>query len=260
MARTATLLRRSAALALTAVAIGATAAQAASTATVSSPVKIRAHVEVDIASASCTNKGSSVEISGTIATLGTGVKLTFRNNVIGTHEAVVVGQLSVPVTPASGTVTLPKSPASGGVGGNPWISFELKSNGVALMDPIVVGRCVQGSKGHVSKDVDLPASLASVLTAIDCSNKGSSLTLDSSHVDGGLTGRILFDNNINKVVHEAEAAAKADVVLTMPRTVKKGGTVNAAGGNPLVYANFVNSNSENISPEVFLGRCNKLGA
>ena len=190
---------------------------------------------------------------------GEHVRVTFKNNVKGTHTVQVVDQLDVEVTPFDEDFEFPKQPVRGGVGGNPWIAVQFESGGTALTSPIVVGRCVQGTSSHVARDIQLPAEMAMMLTALDCSNKGSSLSLDLSSDDAGLDAVLLFDNNRNKVVHRDEADADVSVSLAGQRTIRKGGGADGAGGNPLVYAQFVDGTGGALGDEMFLGRCNKLG-
>lgn len=248
-----------AAVAAVTVSTGASTADA-TPAAAGEAVRISARVEVEVLDRSCDNTGSTVEISGSMTLAGQGVRLTFRNNVKGTHTAQIVDQLQIAVTPFDEQLEFPKQPAFGGVGGNPWISVQLQSAGQALTPPIVLGRCVQGAVSHVGRDVMLPAEMAMLLTALDCSNKGSSLTLDMSSADAGIDALLLFDNNRNKVVHRRQAAAEALVTLSGERTIRKGGGVNAAGGNPLVSAQFVDGSGDPLSDEMFLGRCNRLGS
>lgn len=242
-----------------AVAVGVGTADATPS-SVTESVRVPARVEIDLVDSTCDNTGSTIEISGSMTLLGEDVRITFRNNVKGTHTVQVVDQLDVEVTPFDETLEFPKQPVLGGVGGNPWIAVQLQSGGTDLTSPIVVGRCVQGTHSHVGRDVLLPADMAMLLTALDCSNKGSTLSLDLSSEDAGLDARLLFDNNRNKVVHEYEAAGDVTVSLTGQRTIRKGGGADGAGGNPLVYAQFVDGEGHSLSDEVFLGRCNKLGA
>ncbi|MFZ9629679.1 MAG: hypothetical protein ACO3C1_10055, partial [Ilumatobacteraceae bacterium] len=242
-----------------AVVAGVDSAEATPSA-VSQAVRVPARVEIDMVDSTCDNTGSTIDISGSMTLFGESVRVIFKNNVKGTHTVQVVDQLDVEVTPFDEDLSFPKQPVRGGVGGNPWIAVQLESGGASLTPPIVVGRCVQGTSSHIGKDILLPADMAMLLTALDCSNKGSSLALDLSSEDAGLDAVLLFDNNRNKVVHRYEAAADVTVSLTGERTIRKGGGASGAGGNPLVYAQFVDGTGQALSSEMFLGRCNKLGA
>lgn len=220
------------------------------------PVRVRATVDHDV----CDNTGASITIGGTLEYGGLGVRMRFSNNMKGTRTATADEELNIEVTPAGGSVTVPKQPSRGGVGGNPWISFTLRTDdGDDLTEAIVLGRCVQGARSVIDRWVDIPAEMVMVLQALECSNKGSSLTVGTD-VDGeGLDGTILFDNNINKVVHRSEAAGRVDVSLGEPLRIRKGGKVNAAGGNPHVYGKFLDDEGASISDEAYLGRCKTMG-
>lgn len=256
-------LRKAAGVALvlaTCLGVAAVDRASATPGAVDQTVALRARLDLDITGTECDNTGSTITIDGTLSIVGQGVRLTFKNNVQGTHTAQIVDQLTIEVTPLADAITLPKQPARGGVGGNPWISVMLTSGTQTLLSPLVIGRCVQGVVSHVSRYVNLPAAMGLLLTALDCSNKGSSITIGASSDDAGIDAVLLFDNNINRVVHRSRAAAEADVSLLGPRTVRKGGNVNAAGGNPLIYGQFIDDQGAALGSEVFLGRCNKLGA
>lgn len=228
-------------------------------AALSAEVGVPASVALDVVDSSCDNTGSTVEVSGSMSVLGQSVRLVLRNNVKGTHTATIIDELKVEVVPMEDSIEFPKQPARGGVGGNPWISVQFESGGTALTAPIVIGRCVQGVTMSVRRDLLLPTDLSMLLKTLECSNKGSSLSLDMVSGDAGLDAVLLFDNNINKVVHRHKADAEATVSLAGEHTVRKGGRVDAAGGNPLVSAQFVDSHGTALGEETPLGRCNKLG-
>ena len=247
------------AAAVAAVAVDSPAARA-QPAEMGAEVGIPAMVELDVLDSNCDNSGSTVEVSGSMSVLGQSVRIVLRNNAKGTHTATIVDELKVEVAPMEDSIEFPKQPVRGGVGGNPWISVQFESGGTALTAPIIVGRCVQGASMHVRHDLTLPTDMAMLLTSLDCSNKGSSLSLDTSSASAGLDAVLLFDNNINKVVHRQKADAEATVTLAGGHTVRKGGRFDGAGGNPIVSAQFVDSEGAALGSETSLGRCNRLGA
>jgi hypothetical protein len=216
--------------------------------------------DVDATSVQCDNTGSTVEISGSLTLGGVAVRLTFKNNVQGTHQVTTTGTASVEVTPANGGISLPKQPVFGGVGGNPWLSFQFTdSAGKALSNRILLGRCVQGlALNHVSQNLGLTANAGALAQALDCSNRGSTISLGTSQTRGALNGVLYMDNNKNKVVHEETTAARLSVSLTTAQTIQKQGSVGGPGGNPLISLQFLGQNGP-IGSEVDLGRCVKLG-
>ncbi|HXJ61467.1 MAG TPA: hypothetical protein VNU68_32905, partial [Verrucomicrobiae bacterium] len=65
-----------------------------------------------------------------------------RNNVKGTHTAEDAREVSLILDGSS--ITLPKQPVNGGVGGNPLISLQfLDDQGQPIGEPVLLGRCVQ---------------------------------------------------------------------------------------------------------------------
>lgn len=94
------------------------------------------------------NPGPTITLSGDFTLKpGLGARLIFRNNdnpVGGPHEFDDATLVRVTLVPPGQDVTFPKQPVLGGVGGNPWIWFQfLSASGAPLMDPFLVGRCVQ---------------------------------------------------------------------------------------------------------------------
>ena len=81
---------------------------------------------------------------------GVGARFIFRNNdnpVGGPHEFDDATLVRVTLVPPGLDVAFPKQPVLGGVGGNPWISFQfLSGTGATLTDEYLLGRCVQLAK------------------------------------------------------------------------------------------------------------------
>jgi hypothetical protein len=224
---------------------------------------LKAKGQVTVTATQCDNRGSSVTIEGSLEFTGIATKLTFRNNVKGTHELVDVGSATMTITPGGGSLSVPKQPSRGGVGGNPWISFQFTdAQDNALGDAIVLGRCVQGLRmDYFTDSLAIPANAAAFVQAVTCSNKASSISVNSQEDTAGVNGWLLMDNNINKVVHRAEAASAMGFVFAdAMSTHKKGWGAGGAGGNPLVYLDILDSAGASVfgGGEKALGRCNKL--
>jgi hypothetical protein len=100
----------------------------------------------------CTNNpGPFINVSGS-ASFSPGVmaRFIFRNNdnpVGGPHEADAV--VDVTLIPTGFTLSFPKQPVLGGVGGNPWISVQfLGGSGEPIGNEFLLGRCVQLMPGN----------------------------------------------------------------------------------------------------------------
>jgi len=102
-----------------------------------------------IATGGCfNNPGPTITLSGDFTLKpGLGARMIFRNNdnpVGGPHEFDSATVVRATLLPPGETVSFPKQPVLGGVGGNPWIWFQfLSASGASLMNPALVGRCVQ---------------------------------------------------------------------------------------------------------------------
>jgi hypothetical protein len=91
----------------------------------------------------CSNhKGPFITLDGNLLLSGLNARFIFRNNVKGTHTAEDTRDVSLILDGSS--ITLPKQPVRGGVGGNPLISIQfLDGDNQPLCAPIELGRCVQ---------------------------------------------------------------------------------------------------------------------
>ena len=231
-----------------------------------------ARITADFTEPICTNTGSQISFSGGLTLTGAKVAVIFKNNTKGTKTLTKVGEVVYEVMPAEAGLSVPKQPALAGVGGNPHISFQVSETGteaepytVALTERIYLGRCVQDFSGRVERDIRIGTSLSALVGALECTAKGSSLTLQADSESAGLVGTLFFDNNYNRVVHERTAAASAQVSLKPSIRLRKGWGVGGAGGNPLVYVQVLDKDDKPVKdldgravPEALLGRCKDL--
>jgi hypothetical protein len=103
---------------------------------------------VDYQVSGCANSpGPSITFDAGFTINGLNARIIFRNNVKGTHEAVVESSSVAQVIKPNMAFTFPKQPVLGGVGGNPWIWTQfLDGKAAAISDEILLGRCEQLSK------------------------------------------------------------------------------------------------------------------
>jgi hypothetical protein len=230
------------------------------TTTFAMPVQVQASVFLS----DCQNSpGPQITLEGTSKLGGLNVDLIFRNNVKGTHTAIVQNSVEVVAIAPGGTLEIPKQPVLGGVGGNPFIWIQLlDSDGNELSGEIFLGRCVQGS---FKVDATLPAEVVALanIGALDCSNnQGPYITVDGAASFGkGMNAQFIFRNNDNPVGGPHEAVRSASVViipagqtLVLPKQPVLGGV----GGNPLISVLFEQGDGTAIGKEVSLGRCVQL--
>ena len=91
----------------------------------------------------CSNRrGPFITLGGDLVLSGLHAKIIFRNNVKGTHTAEDARDVTIILDGSS--ITLPKQPVNGGVGGNPLISIQfLDDQDQPVSDAVLLGRCVQ---------------------------------------------------------------------------------------------------------------------
>lgn len=104
----------------------------------------------DVTVGECSHNGPFITLSGEVALTGINALLIFRNNdnkVGGPHRADEETTIDIVILPEGESITLPKQPILGGVGGNPWISVQFKDgNDEPIGREFLLGRCVQLSK------------------------------------------------------------------------------------------------------------------
>ena len=131
-------------LALGALLVAATAPAA----NVRATLPMTASLQASASAAECLNhQGPYITLSGEFGFGGIDGRLVFRNNEKGTHEYEEPVVVDVVILPAGESITIPKQPPLGGVGGNPLIYFQFADGaGVPLGDPVYLGRCVDIGK------------------------------------------------------------------------------------------------------------------
>jgi hypothetical protein len=169
------------------------------------------------------------------------------------------------------TGTIWKQPSKGGVGGNPFIYLDPDGDGPQL--PQYIGRCVQDGKignfNHGKFSVDKEALATSVFSAqaIECSNKGSHISISSDTSADGGQGHLLLTNQYKgeeSVLTNKDIAASWAFGLGGPLQVRKGGGVNGVGGNPYIAVSYGSGEGDALeaahvaSFTAFGKRCNKL--
>jgi hypothetical protein len=217
------------------------------------PVNVKCTVE----ETGCQNHpGPTITIGGEIEIGSVAARITFSNNAKGTHTATVLAEYDVALVLAGDTITIPKQPVLGGVGGNPHLYFQFTDvKGKAVSEEVYLGRCVQGVT--VTSEL-LQQALLLANIAGDCSNHpGPTITLDGTIKLAGLNGKLILRNNA-KGTHTAEVSTTVKIILegteiVLPKQPPQGG----AGGNPIISIQFYQGYNP-IGKSVVLGRCNQI--
>ncbi len=219
------------------------------------PVMAKVHVE----ESACENSpGPWINIEGEIAIGGLTADLIFQNNVKGTHSQTVTYSTNVVLALPGGTVSIPKQPVLGGVGGNPWIYIQfLDANRAPIGDEILLGRCVQGLV--VSQAVLNEALASTYVTAGECSNNpGPVITFGGTLTLSGLKAKLIFRNN-PRGTQTQQADADVDIIVNGTQIeLSKSPHRDGVGGNPLIWLQFKQGDGTPIGNPIFLGRCNKI--
>jgi hypothetical protein len=215
----------------------------------------------------CDNSpGPYITVEGGLSLGGLGTRMMFTNNAKGTHTFTDEAHVDLTVVPAGETITLPKQPVLGGVGGNPFIWIQLEDgNGRALTGEVYLGRCVQGLTNNTGADFASAARALATIAVADCQNSpGPYITMDGDlYVAAGLDAVLIFQNNDNPVdgPHRATADNVVTVQLIPPGhdvRFNKQPSQGGVGGNPWIWFNFLNGAGVAMEDPSLLGRCEQL--
>jgi len=255
-------MHRTSVAALAAAASLGLAATASASVSVTQSFSQNAHVEVRTSATGCSNNpGPYITIDGSMGLGGVKARIILTNNERWTHVASDDVIADVDIAPAGQNLTFHKQPSQGGVGGNPWIYFQLNNcKGTTLSNPLLLGRCVQGLS-PTALDFLLPTNATCRVSSDVCSNSpGPYVTLDGELRLGGVGGTLILTNNA-KFTHAASGDVVIDIVL-IPEgqsiTFHKQPPAGGAGGNPIIYVQFLNGSGSPVGDPIKLGRCNKI--
>ncbi len=212
----------------------------------------------------CDNSdGPYITLAGEVSLGGLGSRLTFQNNKVGTHTHEEDIVTDVVLIPAGESITFAKQPSRGGVGGNPWIYVQfIDAAGNALSDETLLGRCVQGmSPSALAAAFSIPSDATVDVTSGGCSNSGGpNITLTGALVLTGIGARVIFRNNVDGTHEYTDETSIEIPILDAGESLHfaKSPAQGGAGGNPLIYFQFIAGEGDSLSEKAFLGRCNQL--
>jgi hypothetical protein len=237
--------------------------------TVTSPVSIAARLQASLTAWDCSNApGPWITFEGGVALTGVNVELVFRNNINRDVHTLVEDVQVVKAIAMNETIVVPKQPShvflggeGTGVGGNPWISFQLiDRDGNALTGETLLGRCVQGAFSPTA-DFFAAAFTQAVVQVLNCTNNpGPYINVSGSVSFAGVKARIFFRNQREEgSPHEAIATVDLTGIsegftLRFPKQPVRGGV----GGNPWISVRVASASGQPLGQEVLLGRCVQL--
>ena len=222
-------------------------------------------ISADLSAYDCSNNpGPQITFSGLTVLGGFGVEMVFSNNLKGTHEYTADNTVDATIMDAGEEIVVPKQPVLGGTGGNPfiWVQF-INGDGTAATDEIFVGRCVQGAGWHVTGPATTSASAWATFAVESCENSpGPYISMGSGMALGGLSADIIFRNNDNPVggphengeTRQTVVMIEPDLSFTFPKQPVLGGV----GGNPWIFAGFLDGSGASLGDNTLLGRCEQL--
>jgi hypothetical protein len=227
-------------------------------------IPIPVNVNATFTAEDCSNNpGPRITFEGVAAVGGFGVEMTFSNNLKGTHEYTADNVVDLTFENAGDPIVIPKQPSHGGVGGNPfiWVQF-VDAAGTPTSEEIYLGRCVQGERYGFNHAQTTSALGNAEFEITSCENSpGPFIDVTAGLEYEGLGLRIIFRNNDNPVdgpheasVSDAMAVIPAGLSYTFPKQPSQGGV----GGNPWIFAGFLDDAGTALGEATLLGRCEQL--
>jgi len=116
---------------------------------VDASIVIETTVELAVSVDGCANHpGPTITVDGAVQFAGLRARIIVRDGAGGPIVGEASTDAALVVLSAGESLTIPKQPVRGGVGGNPWIYLQLlDGTGDLLTEEILVGRCVQLAGG-----------------------------------------------------------------------------------------------------------------
>ena len=246
----------------TSLALAALATASGAAGSINQSLPQRGHVSLSASATGCENNpGPFITLDGELTLSGVNARIILTNNRRFTHVTSADVTADVVLIPVGEEIVIHKQPSLGGVGGNPWIYLQFTDGKKALGKPQLLGRCVQGLR-KAELDFTIPTG-AHVNTSSEggCDNSGGpNITLSGELRLGGLCGQLIFTNNA-KFTHATSADVTVDIVL-LPEgrtiTFAKQPPLGGAGGNPLIYVQFLDGSGAELTAPIFVGRCNQI--
>lgn len=233
-------------------------AQSALTQAVNS-LELPSNCSAEVTATDCQNSpGPFITLDGVLSLGQLNVELVFCNNKKCVHEHTEETVVTLTVLGEGESITIPKQPVLGGVGGNPHILVQLvDANDQPLSDEVYLGRCVQGLD-DADVDFGAPGLADAWLTELSCSNSpGPYINVDGLLVMTGVKARIIFRNNLQGT-HETDVVQELTLMadgttFEFPKQPPLGGV----GGNPHIWLRYTDADGNTLS-ETYLGRCKQL--
>lgn len=227
---------------------------------ISQMVSVSSSAMANVQANQCENSpGPYITLNGKLSLGSFGMQLVFRNNMKGTHEHTEGVMSDVVIISTGESITIPKQPVLGGVGGNPHILVQLvDSDGNALSDEMYLGRCVQGLS-DLDSLLGVPGLADAFVGSLDCSNSpGPFISVDGDLTLKGVSARIIFRNNM-KGTHETDVVKELELMADgLSFTFPKQPVLGGVGGNPHIWLRYVDGEGNVLGEEAYLGRCKQL--
>ncbi|SRR5579875_2462826 len=211
--------------------------------------------QIGLSASGCSNSpGPYVTLDGALDLSPISAQFTFQNNADGTHSYTSTATASA--VPQGATITIPKQPVNGGVGGNPYIFVQLiDGSGNPLTAPVFLGRCVQGNMDGFAT-FSMPTTLTAEVSAMKCDNTASDIDFGGTMTtDTSVTAKVIFTNNADGTHTNSQVVSAqilpSGVSIEFPKQPSLGGV----GGNPWIYLQFQDGNGTPIGSSALLGRC-----
>lgn len=130
---------------------------------------------------------------------------------------------------------------------------------IAAATSLLTFQAVQSKADEqVGAQFSQPIHVSANINETGCNNSpGPKVTIDGEISLGGLQVQVIFANNV-KGTHTTTVTLATNLVLIpvgSKITIPKQPVLGGVGGNPLIWIQLFDDNNNNLTDEIFLGRC-----
>src|SRR5436305_12073577 len=131
--------------------------------------------------------------------------------------------------------------------------------GAAAVVALVAGSA--SGAANVNATVPMAVSVVTSVTADGCTNNpGPFIRLSGELTLGGISARLIFQNNVKGTHTHTEDVTADVVILPEGETIRfaKQPPLGGVGGNPRISIQFLDGSGNPLGAPIFLGRCVQL--
>jgi hypothetical protein len=222
-------------------------------------VQVPQSQSVSVEGLACSVEGGNVVVTaGTIDLRGMAVRLDFRNNQKGTHTATRTQTFDMGRVKLAGDSVSTVNRTAPDSDARVWMQLVDRDEN-PISDEVFIGRCGQAA-GAVTTRAPVAASATLTTATRNCGRSNGPVINVATMLDvQGMKVKFIFreseDPSAPVVATWISPAGLTLVNENQSINLAKQPSQGGVGGNPWIYATFVDSTGRALSEEILLGRC-----